>query len=121
MNNMNIEETMRFILEQQAQLVVNQQKSDERVNKVESVVLRLANATENRTSGLEQSCKALVDAQIRTEDGLQRLAQSQRELAESQRKLTESQRELAESQKHTDDRLSALIDIVIEKRDEESR
>jgi hypothetical protein len=87
---------MQFILEQQAALVTNQAQSDERMTKIESVVLRLANATENRVSDLERKMESLVDAQMLTE---------QRMVA------------LADSQAHSDARLNALIDIVSQGRD----
>jgi len=87
---------MDFILDQQAQIVANQRESGERIAKLESVVLRLANSTESRVADLDQRYTALTDAQIRTEDELRRLAEAQR---------------------HTDERLSALIDVVIQGRD----
>ena len=87
---------MDSILDQQAQIVANQRESGERIAKLESVVLRLANSTESRVADLDQRYTALTDAQIRTEDELRRLAEAQR---------------------HTDERLSALIDVVIQGRD----
>lgn len=85
---------------------------------------------------------AMVDAQIRTEDALAELRQSQselaretaewfketnerfretdgkfRELAESQRQTGEAMKELAESQRRTDVRLNALIDTISRSRD----
>ncbi len=91
MSTDNTEHLMQFILEQQAALVTSQAQSEERMTKIESVVLRLANATENRVSDLERKMGALVDAQMHSE---QRMAA------------------LADAQAHTDARLSALIDIV---------
>ncbi len=96
MSQDNTEHLMQFILEQQAALVTNQAQSDERMTKIESVVLRLANATENRVSDLERKMESLVDAQMLTE---------QRMVA------------LADSQAHSDARLNALIDIVSQGRD----
>ncbi len=91
MSQDNTEHLMQFILEQQAALVTSQAQADERMTKIESVVLRLANATENRVSDLERKMESLVDAQMHTE---QRMAA------------------LADSQTHSDARLNALIDIV---------
>jgi hypothetical protein len=91
MSTDNTEHLMQFILEQQAALVTSQAQADERMTKIESVVLRLANATENRVSDLERKMESLVDAQMLTE---------QRMVA------------LADSQAHSDARLNALIDIV---------
>jgi hypothetical protein len=92
----NTEQLMQFILEQQAALVVSNQQASERMAKIESVVLRLANATENRVSDLKRKMESLVDAQMYTE---QRMAA------------------LADSQTHSDARLNALIDIVSQGRD----
>ncbi len=96
MSTDNTEHLMQFILEQQAALVTSQAQADERMTKIESVVLRLANATENRVSDLERKMESLVDAQMLTE---------QRMVA------------LADSQAHSDARLNALIDIVSQGRD----
>ena len=96
-------------------------------------------------SNLEVKLAALTDAQIRTEDALKGIRESQAHLieeqaglAESQKRLTESQERLseaqarltedmarlakaqerlAESQAHSDKRLDALIDIISEGRD----
>ena len=60
-------------------------------------------------NSLGEKVVILTDAQIKTEERMQKLT-------DSQQKLTDSQRELADSQRHTDDRLNALIDIVMQSR-----
>ncbi len=89
---------MEFIVEQQAQFSVDIQllkeahkQAEARMEQIESVMLRLANAQVNTN---EQVSK-LVETQIHAG---QQMA------------------ELREAQAHTDQRLSALIDIVNESR-----
>lgn len=86
--------------------------------------------TEDRMHQLTDSQRKLTDSQRKLADSQRILTESQRELtdsqrgladfqrglADSQRKLADAQRELADSQQHTDERLNALIDIVIQSR-----
>ncbi len=90
---------MDFILNQQAALVSSQQKADERITRIENVMVRYYEDTSTRLN-------ALIDAQIKTEENVAHLAA----------KMTE----LAESQTHTDKRLDALIDIVRQDRNGKS-
>lgn len=106
MSDSEIQSVMEFILNQQA-------ASAARMEQLENVVLRLANATEGRVSNLEDKVSMLVDAQIKTETVMQ-------QVGEAQKKLTAAQEELNESFKHTDERLNALIDIVIDQRDDKA-
>ncbi len=75
---------MDFIIEQQAQLVVNQEMADERMTRIENVVGRLATASLERIEDLEEKMFALVDSHIR----------------------------LADSQVRTDERLNIFINVV---------
>ena len=107
-----MERTMQFILEQQAQFAVNMTKaegrmtrheerlaeSDERLSRIEGIQENTARQIEH----LGNALVALTEAHERTRE----------ELAESQARTQEAFRELAESQAHTDRRLDALIDIV---------
>lgn len=91
MNNEEIQKTMEFILEQQAQFAANIQnlheermRDDSRVKRLEEsfqLLVQLAQSTDTRLDTLEINMAALAEAQI-----------------------------------HTDERLSALIDIVREGR-----
>jgi hypothetical protein len=84
MTNEEMQRTMEFILNQQAQFVTNQQKTDERLTRLEDIVGKLATATLSRFESLEaklaemsenfdRKIAALVDAQIRTEENVRNL------------------------------------------------
>jgi len=91
MNNEEIQKTMEFILEQQAQFAANIQNLQEERMRDDSRVKRL-----------EESFQLLVH-----------LAQSTDTRLDT---LVINMAALAEAQAHTDERLSALIDIVREGR-----
>ena len=98
MNNEEIQKTMEFILEQQAQFAANIQKlQEERMR------------DDPRIKRLEESFQLLVQLAQSTDTRLDTLETNMATLAESQAHL-------AEAQAHTDERLSALIDIVREGR-----
>ncbi len=95
MNNEEIQKTMEFILEQQAQFAANIQRlQEERVR------------DSSRIRRLEESFQLLVQ-----------LAQSTDTRLDA---LESNMAALAEAQTHTDRRLSALIDIVREGRNGKS-
>jgi predicted nucleic acid-binding Zn-ribbon protein len=84
-----------------------------------ALLVRLARSQQNgmdeiRAAQAETDHKlaALVDAQMQTEQALQRLAGAQERLDKAHERLAESQKQLAESQRHSDRRLDALIDVV---------
>lgn len=84
MTEEELQKKVEFIIEQQAQLVVNQGKADERMTRLETIVVRLYEDTEAKIN-------SLVDAQMRTEA---RMA------------------ELAEVQAGTDEHLNSFIAVV---------
>jgi chromosome segregation ATPase len=96
-----MEHTMQFILEQQAQFAVNQTKAEERIARIEGIQENTARQIEHLGHALVE----LTEAHERTQGTL-------RELAEGHARTQEALRELAESQMHSDRRLDALIDIV---------
>ncbi len=89
---------MDFIVEQQAQFSVNQQKSDERTSRLERIVKLMVNAG-RRTRG-----------QIRELD--ERFEQRFAKLTDALTTLAQAQTRTEASIAHTDSRLDALIDIV---------
>jgi len=89
---------MDFIVEQQAQFSVNQQKSDEHISRLERIVKWIVNAG-RRTRG-----------QMREMD--ERFEQRFAKLTDALTTLAETQTRTEASVAHTDSRLDALIDIV---------
>jgi hypothetical protein len=84
MTNEEMQRTMEFIVNQQAQITANQQKADERLTRLEDIVGKLAAATLSRFESLEaklaemsenfdRKIAALVDAQLRTEENVRNL------------------------------------------------
>lgn len=92
--NEEMQRTMQFILEQQAQLTIKLDSLSEKVDKLAGKVDKLADAQvrhEARTSQLEDSFLILVQLATSSDERMD---------------------ELTAAQKHTDERLSALIDTV---------
>ncbi len=101
--------------QQRTETLLNlQAQSDARLGKLEEIVTRLANASLERITKLEDTMDALVQAQIRTESTVDALG-------EKLSKLTEAQTQLTEAQAHTDQKLNVLIDIIIEGRNGRSQ
>ena len=90
-----IQRQMDFIVEQQAQFSVDIEKIQQSIGTLESIVTRLANASLNRLEENEEKIALLIDAQLRTEQKIE--------------KLTDSQQKLSELQQTTDERLNAVI------------
>ncbi len=83
-----IQRQMDFIVEQQAQFSVDIEKIQRSIGTLESVVTLLANASLNRLEENEEKIALLIDAQLRTEQKIEKLT---------------------ESQQSTDERLNAVI------------
>ena len=84
---MDVEKTMQFLLEQQARFDARQAQSEERMTRIESVLFDVATA-QTRTNAilttlierhvdLEDSHKALSEAQRVTEQSLNALSEAQ--------------------------------------------
>ena len=84
MTNEEMQRTMEFILNQQAQLVASQQKADERFARLEDIVGKLATATLSRfestdarisalSEDVDAKFAALIDAQMRTDEAVRNL------------------------------------------------
>ncbi|PYS79406.1 MAG: hypothetical protein DMF66_02885 [Acidobacteria bacterium] len=87
MTNEEIQRTMEFILNQQAQFTVNiqklqesQAKTDDRFNQLEDLVTRLAAATMKGFEDVNAKINALVDAQMRTDENVKRTDEAVRNL-----------------------------------------
>jgi uncharacterized protein involved in exopolysaccharide biosynthesis len=100
MTNEEIRKTMEFILEQQAQFAANIQRLQEE------------HARDNpRLTRLEESFLILVHLAQSTDNRLDRIESNSASLESNMAAL-------AAAQTHTDERLSALIDIVRERNNE---
>ena len=98
---MDVEKTMQFILEMQAQHAIAIQKLDEQMARHEA---RFAQH-DGRLTRLEASVATVTDL-------VGRLAQAEIRLVERMDRLAQEMERLGKSQAHTDRRLDALIDIV---------
>jgi hypothetical protein len=87
MTNEEIEKTMRFILEQQAQFVVDIQKLQESQAQTEQIVNRLAAVTVKGFEETNTKINALIDSHTRLLDSHLRLTESQVKTDETLRNL----------------------------------
>jgi acetolactate synthase small subunit len=103
MTNEEMQSTIQFILEQQAQFSVNMEAL--------------------RESQLEQQAQfsvnmeALRESQARTDKIVQALATQVEQIARQQAHINDVVAVIADAQQHTDERLNALINIVQGQRD----
>ncbi len=89
-----MQRTMQFILEQQAQFVVNQQKIEERVTKLEVNLGEIAQAQADLS-------RAQAD-----------LARSQAEMVRTQTHMNEVVAVMADTHTHTEEKLDAFIGVL---------
>jgi acyl transferase domain-containing protein len=82
-----IQKTMQFILEQQAQFAVNLQKTEERVTRLEE--------------NMSEMARAQAD-----------LARAQADMARSQTHMNEVVAVMADTHKHTEEKLEAFIGVL---------
>jgi hypothetical protein len=101
MTNEEMQKTIEFILEQQAQFVTRVQKDEERLTRLEDAFTTLVNIARITDERLDV-----------VESGLSSLTEKMAALAEAQARTESRIIELAEAQAHGDQRLNALIDIV---------
>lgn len=114
MTDEEIRKMMEFLITQQVRADERFTQGEQRMTKIEDVVLRLANVTEQRLSDLDEKVSILIDAQIKTTDKLSAFIEHTDErlsaLADAQEHTDERLSVLADAQAHTDERLSALAD-----------
>ena len=109
MTNEEMHRTMEFIVEQQAQFAANIQRlQEERIR------------DNPRLTRLEESFQLLVQLAQTTDFRLDRLESTTFTLESTTFTLESNMAALAAAQTHTDERLSALIDIVREGRNGKS-
>lgn len=110
-----MESTIQFILEQQAQFSVNQAKTDESISalsaaqsRTDETVSRLALQVEQLGTEVKQIAAQVKQIAAQVEQTSAQLEQNSRQ----QQHINEVVAVIADSQQHTDERLNALIDIV---------
>ncbi len=109
MTNEEMHRTMEFIIEQQAQFATNIQRlQEERIR------------DNPRLTRLEESFQLLVQLAQTTDIRLDRLESTTDTLESTTDTLESNMAALAAAQAHTDEKLSALIDIVREGRNGKS-
>jgi hypothetical protein len=101
MTNEEIEKTMQFVLEQQAQFAANQQQVDERVSRLETNMAMIAQA---------QSQTAQAQTQI--SQVLAQVAQEQAKMMRAQTHMNEVVAAMLETHRHTEERLDAFIGVL---------
>jgi peptidoglycan hydrolase CwlO-like protein len=98
---MDVEKTMEFILEQQAQLFSGLNQLRAELGELKDVVVEIAPAQQRTNAIVETLAERHVE-----------LAARHAELAQSHADLARSHKEVAEQQKITEQSLNALISIV---------
>ena len=99
---------MDFILAQQAQFSVNMDLLRERVD---TLTINVDALTIN-VGALTTNVEGLRKAQARTDETVSRIATQVELIAHQQSHINEVVAVIADAQQHTDERLSALIDVV---------
>ena len=102
---MDIERTMQFILEHQAQHAVEIQQLREQLRERDA-------AFSSKLEGLTGSILTVVGVQAKQQDMIGSLITGMNQLVDGQRQTRENQRELREDQRQTRENLNALIKIV---------
>ena len=101
MTNEEMQKTIEFILEHQAQFITRMERDEGRLTRLEDAFATLVNIARITDERLEV-----------VELGITTLTEKMTALAEAQARTDTKMGELAEAQAHSDQRLNALIDIV---------
>ncbi|OLE52123.1 MAG: hypothetical protein AUG51_19390 [Acidobacteria bacterium 13_1_20CM_3_53_8] len=73
MTDEELKNKFELVADHLATLAVNQQKADERLARLESIVTRLAEAALNRLDNVDEKISALVDSQLKTDENIRNL------------------------------------------------
>jgi ABC-type transporter Mla subunit MlaD len=101
MTNEEMRNAIQFIVDQQAKMVANQMKTDERMTNIENVVLSLAHTMEKVVDTVEK----VVDVQAETNERLNILTGTVEKMVDTVEKVADAQAE-------TNERLNILINTV---------
>jgi hypothetical protein len=123
MTNEEWERKVEFIVSQQAQFSADIQQlkelyvqADERLTRIENIIVGLHQATEAKLNALAEDTNAkfnaLTDSHIRLIESQAKTDEKLDALVDSHLRLEDSLTRLAESQAKTDERLKSLINVV---------
>jgi hypothetical protein len=122
MTNEEMETTMQFIVQQQAQFTANFQKLDEerakdsaRIKHLEesfTILVQLAGNHNERMTALDERTIALTERTISLDERMIVLDERMIALTEAQIRTDEQLKETSEQMKETDERLNSLILVV---------
>jgi hypothetical protein len=101
MTNEEIEKTMQFILEHQAQFVINQQQAEERVSHLETNMAELARVQAQMAGTQADMAGTQTD-----------MAKLLADLARSQAHMNEVVAVMADTHRHTEEKLDAFIGVL---------
>jgi len=101
MTNEEMQKTMQFILEQQAQFAINIQKLEEEQTKAAA-----------RMTQIEGAIVSVVSLIGKLTTAQEQLAEAQKQAGTKIAELAEAQKQTDEQLRHTDGRLSVLINMV---------
>src|SRR4051812_45885771 len=101
MTGEEMQKTMEFIVGQQAQLVINQEKAEERVTRLENAQIQ----TELRMS-------ELAEAQARMMAAEERMSGAQERMSRAQEHMNEVVAAMLDAQTRTDERLDTFIAVL---------
>jgi chromosome segregation ATPase len=103
-----MESTIQFILEQQAQFSVNMAKTEESISALSAAQSRTDETVSRLALEVEQLTTQVKQITVQVKQTSEQLEQNSRQQAH----INEVVAVIADSQQHTDERLNALIDIV---------
>ncbi len=109
MHNQEFERKMKFMMEQQAQVVAEQERHRLWKVEIEDLLTRLARVTKEGFKDVNAKINALVDAQIRMEDEQRKTDEQLRLTSEAQRKTDEQLRLTSEAQRTTEKTLDRYL------------
>jgi hypothetical protein len=111
-NDEERQRTMDFILSQQAKVSNDIDKSEARIARLERTLKLAIRAGLRERREWRERYAALVDAQVRTEDTLNRLSAGQERMQEIQERTQVSQERMQEIQAQTQESLRRTEEIV---------
>ena len=108
MTNEEMQKTMQFILEHQAQFAANQQQTDERVSRLETNMAEMAREVSQVTREVSQVTREVGHVA----QGVGQVAREVGEVTRAQAHMNEVVAAMLDAHKHTEERLDAFIGVL---------